>query len=79
MNIMELKIIHSKRNETCGRIFKCETGNVMYKFSTFHIDQTADCRSESLGTWFLIKHTAFYLPEFKVNHSKFLGSIMVIQ
>ena len=83
MNIMEMKIIHSKRNETCGRIFKCDTGNIMYKFSAFHIDQTADCRSESLGIWFEkayhMLHMKFCLPELKGNHSKCLRSIMVIQ
>ena len=55
MNIMEMKIINSKRKETCGRIFKCDNSNIIYKFSVFNIDPSADCVSESLGTWFIIE------------------------
>ena len=67
MNIMEMKIIHSKRKETCGRIFKCENSNIIYKFSVFNINPTPDCVSESLGNWFMIKHQNILLEKFHKN------------
>ena len=75
---MEMKIIHPKSKEVCGRMFKCTTGNIIYKFSAFHIDPTPDCSSESLGIWFVFKNLKF-TTKLKSSRKKFLGLIMVIR